>query len=43
MTVEFVADTAQFKNHDEAYAIMDEFVSIANTLDGAIIQVEVPL
>lgn len=40
MTVEFVADTAQFKNPDEAYAIMDEFVSIANTLDGAIIQVE---
>ena len=25
---------------EEAYAIMDEFVSIANTLDGAIIQVE---
>lgn len=40
MTVEFVADMAQFKNPDEAYAIMDEFVSIANTLDGAIIQVE---
>ena len=40
MTVEFVADTAQFKNPDEAYAIMDEFVTIANTLDGAIIQVE---
>ncbi|MCM1222871.1 MAG: OmpA family protein, partial [Lachnospiraceae bacterium] len=40
MTVEFVADTAQFKNPDEAYAIMDEFVSIAQTLDGAIIQVE---
>lgn len=35
-----VADTAQFKNPEEAYAIMDEFVSIANTLDGAIIQVE---
>lgn len=40
MTVEFVSDTAQFKNPDEAYATMDEFVSIANTLDGAIIQVE---
>lgn len=40
MTVEFVSDTAQFKNPDEAYAIMDEFVEIANTLDGAIIQVE---
>lgn len=40
MTVEFVADTAQFKNPDEAYAIMDEFVEIANTLDGAIIQIE---
>lgn len=40
MTVEFVADIAQFKNPEEAYAIMDEFVSIANTLDGAIIQVE---
>lgn len=40
MTVEFVADMAQFKNPDEAYAIMDEFVAIANTLDGAIIQVE---
>lgn len=40
MTVEFVADMAQFKNPEEAYAIMDEFVSIANTLDGAIIQVE---
>ena len=46
-TSEFVADTAQFKNPEEAYAIMDEFVylyihdrSIANTLDGAIIQVE---
>lgn len=40
LAVEFVADTAQFKNPEEAYAIMDEFVSIANTLDGAIIQVE---
>ena len=40
MTVEFVADTAQFKNPDEAYAIMDGFVDIAKTLDGAIIQVE---
>ena len=40
MTVEFVGDTAQFKNPDEAYAVMDEFVSIANTLDGAIIQIE---
>ena len=40
MTVEFVADTAQFKNPDEAYAIMDDFVAIANTLDGAIIQIE---
>lgn len=40
MTVEFLGDMAQFKNPDEAYAIMDEFVSIANTLDGAIIQVE---
>lgn len=40
MTVEFYGDTAKFKNEEEAYAIMDEFVSIANTLDGAIIQIE---
>lgn len=40
MTVEFIGDMAQFKNPEEAYAVMDEFVSIANTLDGAIIQVE---
>lgn len=39
-TIEFVADMAAFKNPDEAYTILDEFVSIANTLDGAIIQVE---
>lgn len=40
MTVDFVADTAKFKDPDTAYAIMDEFVSVAKTLDGSIIQVE---
>lgn len=40
MTVEFVGDAAVFLNPDEAYAIMDEFVNIANTLDGSIIQIE---
>ena len=39
-TIEFVADMAAFRNPDEAYATLDEFVAIANTLDGAIIQVE---
>lgn len=39
-TIEFVADTATFKDPDEVYAVLDEFVSVANTLDGSIIQVE---
>lgn len=40
VTIEFVGDAAVFKNPEEAYKILDEFVNIANTLDGAIIQIE---
>lgn len=40
MTVEFVADTAKFLDPDEAYAVMDEFIAVANTLDGSILQIE---
>lgn len=40
VTIEFVGDMAAFLNPDKAYEVLDEFVSIANTLDGAIIQVE---
>lgn len=40
MTVEFVPDTAKFLDQDTAYSIMDEFIECANTLDGAILQIE---
>jgi len=40
MTVEFVGDAAVFVDPASAYEIMDEFVEIANTLDGSIIQIE---
>lgn len=40
MTVEFVPDTAKFLDPESAYAIMDEFIACANTLDGAILQIE---
>lgn len=40
MTVEFVADTAKFLDPDAAYEVMDEFVAVANTLDGSILQIE---
>lgn len=40
VTIEFMPDLAKFLNDDEAYAILDEFVELANTLDGSIIQIE---
>ncbi|MCM1214159.1 MAG: phosphate ABC transporter substrate-binding/OmpA family protein [Lachnospiraceae bacterium] len=40
MTVEFVPDTAKFLDPDSAYAIMDDFIAVAQTLDGAILQIE---
>ena len=40
MTLEFVADSALFADLDAAYSTMDEFVEIANTLTGSIIQIE---
>lgn len=40
MTLEFVADSALFADPDAAYSTMDEFVEIANTLTGSIIQIE---
>lgn len=40
MTVEFYPDTAKFLDPDSAYAIMDEFVEVAKTLDGSILQIE---
>lgn len=39
-TVNFVSDTAKFVNNAEADAILSEFVDMANTLDGTIIQIE---
>lgn len=39
-TVNFVADTAKFLDTSEADSILHEFVEIANTLDGTIIQIE---
>lgn len=39
-TVNFVADTAKFLDTAEADSILHEFVEIANTLDGTIIQIE---
>lgn len=39
-TVTFVDDTAKFMDNKEADAILREFVDIANTLDGTIIQIE---
>jgi NitT/TauT family transport system substrate-binding protein len=40
MTLEFVADSALFVDPEAAYETMDEFVEIADTLTGAIIQIE---
>lgn len=40
MTLEFVADSALFVDPEAAYATMDEFVDIADTLSGSIIQIE---
>lgn len=39
-TVNFVANTAKFLDNAEASAVLDEFVKIAKTLDGSIIQIE---
>lgn len=39
-TVNFIDDTAKFMNNAEADAILKEFVEIAKTLDGTIIQIE---
>ena len=39
-TVNFVDDTAKFIDNKEADAILKEFVEIAKTLDGTIIQIE---
>lgn len=39
-TINFVSDTAKFIDPAEASQILDEFIEIAKTLDGTIIQVE---
>lgn len=39
-TLTFMPDTAKFADTAEAAAILDEFVEIAKTLDGTIIQIE---
>lgn len=39
-TLNFLPDTAKFLDNAEAAAILDEFVEIAKTLDGTIIQIE---
>jgi NitT/TauT family transport system substrate-binding protein len=39
-TINFLPDTAKFVNPAEASEILNEFVKIAKTLDGAIIQIE---
>lgn len=39
-TIEFVPDTAKFKNAAEANEVLMEFVEIAKVLDGSIIQIE---
>lgn len=39
-TLNFMPDTAKFLDNAEAAAILDEFVEIAKTLDGTIIQIE---
>ena len=39
-TVNFVANTAKFLDNAEASKALDEFVKIAKTLDGSIIQIE---
>ena len=39
-TVNFVPDTAKFLDSAEAAATLDDFIKIANTLDGTIIQIE---
>ena len=40
VTINFVANTAQFLDSAEATASLQEFIDIAKTLDGAIIQIE---
>jgi outer membrane protein OmpA-like peptidoglycan-associated protein len=39
-TVNFVANTAKFLDSSEATEKLDEFIEIANVLDGSIIQIE---
>lgn len=39
-SINFVADTAKFIDNVEAALILDEFIKIANALDGTIIQIE---
>lgn len=39
-TINFLPDTAKFVDNAEAAAILDEYVEIAKTLDGTIIQIE---
>ena len=39
-TVNFVPDTAKFLDQAEAASTLNDFVEIAKTLDGAIIQIE---
>lgn len=39
-TINFLPDTAKFVDNAEAAAILNEFVEIAKTLDGTIIQIE---
>lgn len=40
VTLNFVSDTAKFVDNAEADAVLREFVEMANTLDGTIIQIE---
>lgn len=39
-TINFIPNSANFLNQDEAFKSLDEFVQIAKVLDGAIIQIE---
>jgi outer membrane protein OmpA-like peptidoglycan-associated protein len=39
-TVNFLPDTAKFVNTAEASKVLDDFIKIANSLDGTIIQIE---
>lgn len=40
VSIEFIANTAKFLDTAEATKVLDDFIKIAKTLDGAIIQIE---